>query len=169
MPKKTAAQLQREINKALIQSPEPSGSGATFRRAGTKVSIEPSPSGRRKGLIHKTRKYGVLMEDARIGPGGGWDVYDVQLPDGSETSAYGFDLRLAPSAIFREAVGKRSKSHARKAKSMDDYEAEGYKAHSWYLADCPYTQPKIRDAWQRGAWKWQQEQRSQRPAKAGRG
>ena len=60
-------------------------------------------------------------------------------------------------------------THARKAKSMDDYEAEGYKAHTWYLAGCPYTQPKIRDAWQRGAWTWQQEQRSQRPARAGRG
>ena len=55
--------------------------------------------------------------------------------------------------------------HARKAKSMADYEAEGYKAHTWYVADSPYSQPKIRDAWQRGAWKWQQEQRAQRPAK----
>jgi hypothetical protein len=56
--------------------------------------------------------------------------------------------------------------HARKAKTMDDYEAEGYKARTWYVADCPYSQPKIRDAWQRGAWKWQQEQRALRPSKA---
>jgi len=60
----------------------------------------------------------------------------------------------------------KATAHARKAKSMDDYEAEGYKARTWYLADCPYSQPKIRDAWQRGAWKWQQEQRSLRPAKS---
>ena len=49
------------------------------------------------------------------------------------------------------------------AKTTNDYEAEGYRVHTWYLADCPYTQPKIRDAWQRGAWKWQQEQRALRP------
>ena len=60
----------------------------------------------------------------------------------------------------------KATAHARKAKSMGDYEAEGYKAHTWYLADCPYTQSKIRDAWQRGAWKWQQEQRAQRPSKS---
>ena len=59
-----------------------------------------------------------------------------------------------------------SSAHARKAKSMADYEAEGYRAQTWYLADSPYSQPKIRDAWQRGAWKWQQEQRGLRPAKA---
>jgi hypothetical protein len=52
-------------------------------------------------------------------------------------------------------------SHATK-KSMADYEAEGYNAHTWYLASSPYTQPKIRDAWQRGAWKWQQEQRAKK-------
>ena len=58
-------------------------------------------------------------------------------------------------------------SHATKKKSMADYEAEGYKAHTWYVADAPYSQPKIRDAWQRGAWKWQQEQRALRPSKTG--
>ena len=72
----------------------------------------------------------------------------------------GFD-RLLPKKYQPKSV-----AHARKAKSMEDYEAEGYKAHTWYLADSPYTQPKIRDAWQRGAWKWQQEQRSLRPVKA---
>jgi hypothetical protein len=117
--KKTPAQLQRDIDEVLARSgnDDDGGSGVQFGSAGTKVSIEPTPSARRrggKGLIHKTRKYGVLMEDARIGPGGGWDVYDVRLPDGSETSAYGFDLRLAPSAIFREAVKKRKRSHATK-------------------------------------------------------
>src|SRR5207253_11341176 len=52
---------------------------------------------------------------------------------------------------------KPTTAHATKT-SMDDYETEGYNAHTWYLASSPYTQPKIRDAWQRGAWKWQQEQ-----------
>ena len=56
--------------------------------------------------------------------------------------------------------------HARKKKSMEDYEAEGYAAHTWYLASSPYHQPKIRDAWQRGAWKWQQEQRAKKNAPA---
>jgi hypothetical protein len=59
-----------------------------------------------------------------------------------------------------------TRHHARKLKSMADYEAEGYNAHTWYVADSPYSQPKIRDAWQRGAWKWQQEQRALRPAKS---
>lgn len=117
MPKKSAAQLQREIDEALTQSPARGGSRTTFRRAGTKVSIEPSPSGRRAGLIHKGRKYGVLMEDARIGPAAGWDVYDVRLPDGSETSAYGFDLRLAPSTIARDAAKGGKRSHATKIAS----------------------------------------------------
>ncbi len=47
-------------------------------------------------------------------------------------------------------------------KRKPNYEAEGYAAHTWYLASCPYRQPKIRDAWQRGAWKWQQEQRAKK-------
>lgn len=54
----------------------------------------------------------------------------------------------------------------RPRKSVADYEAEGYAAHTWYLASCPYSQPKIRDAWQRGAWKWQEEQRGRRAKKA---
>jgi hypothetical protein len=61
---------------------------------------------------------------------------------------------------------KTSPAHARKQKSMADYEAEGYAAHTWYLASSPYHQPKIRDAWQRGAWKWQQEQRAKKNAPA---
>lgn len=47
-------------------------------------------------------------------------------------------------------------------KTQEDYELEGYRAQTWYLASCPYVRPDIRDAWQRGAWKWQQEQRKQR-------
>ena len=71
-----------------------------------------------------------------------------------------------PEKAAASHARKKSSAHARKAKSMADYEAEGYRAQTWYLADSPYSQPKIRDAWQRGAWKWQQEQRTLRPAKA---
>jgi hypothetical protein len=56
----------------------------------------------------------------------------------------------------------KGSAHATKRKTMADYDAEGYAAKTWYIADCPYTQPKIRDAWQAGAWRWQQEQRGQR-------
>jgi hypothetical protein len=45
------------------------------------------------------------------------------------------------------------------AKTRADYEAEGYAAHTWRLSDCPYTKPTVRDAWQAGAWRWQEEQR----------
>ena len=68
---------------------------------------------------------------------------------------------LLPKKYQKQAKAPAS-HHARKAKSMDDYEAEGYAAHTWYLASSPYRQPKIRDAWQRGAWKWQQEQRAKK-------
>lgn len=158
MPKKTAAQLQREIDAALAQPSEPSGSGASFRRAGTKVSIEPSPSGRGKGLMHKTRKYGVLMEDARVGPGAGWDVYDVRLPDGTETSAYGFDLRLAPSAIFREAIDKR-KREAVKTKRSSSSGAGSKRLHATMKSDAEEDINVLSiDAWSdgEGGWTWNQ-------------
>ena len=73
--------------------------------------------------------------------------------------------RLLPKKYQKQAKAPAS-HHARKVKSMGDYEAEGYAAHTWYLADSPYQQPKIRDAWQRGAWKWQQEQRAKKNASA---
>lgn len=147
MPKKPAAQLQREIEEVLAKPSE--RPGVTFRRAGTKVSIEPSPSGRRVGLIHKTRKYGVLMEDARIGPSAGWDVYDVRLPDGSETSAYGFDLRLAPSTIARDAAKGGKRSHATKKTPSSssrttryqriNYDVVGNKRDGFEVNDARYT------------------------------
>lgn len=34
----------------------------------------------------------TLLEDARIGADGGWDVYDVRLDNGTETFAHGFEL-----------------------------------------------------------------------------
>lgn len=40
-----------------------------------------------------------------------------------------------------------------------DYEQQGYEAATWWLVSCPYSRPHIRDAWQRGAWKWQEERR----------
>lgn len=51
------------------------------------------------------------------------------------------------------------------AKTRADYEAEGYAAHTWRLSDCPYTKPSVRDAWQAGAWRWQEEQRGRSPTK----
>lgn len=65
-----------------------------------------------------------------------------------------------------QKLEKTSSSHATKKKTLADYEAEGYAAHTWYLASSPYRQAKIRDAWQRGAWKWQQEQRAKKGASA---
>jgi hypothetical protein len=85
-----------------------SSSTTSFKRAGARVCIQPTPAFRRQakqGIIHKTRKCGVLMEDGRIGPGAGWDVYDIRLANGRETSAYGFDIR---------PLGRHNKSDARK-------------------------------------------------------
>jgi hypothetical protein len=109
------------------------------------VSIEPSPSGRSKGLIHKTRKYGVLMEDARIGPAAGWDVYDVRLPDGSETSAYGFDMRVASSTLLRDASktsksGKRS--HATKTSHL------GKRSKMSHATMKPEESPRLLARWE---------------------
>jgi hypothetical protein len=42
------------------------------------------------------------------------------------------------------------------------YEAAGYAARTWWLASCPYADGWQRDAWQVGAWRWQQEQRGKR-------
>ena len=72
---------------------------AAFRSAGTAVCIRATPLYRRRektGIVHAKPACGVLMEDARIGPQAGWDVYDVRLLNGKETSAYGFDLNLSP-------------------------------------------------------------------------
>jgi hypothetical protein len=79
--------------------------GATYRRKGTHVCIKPTPEYRRKkgqGIIHLSKKCGVLMEDARIGPEAGWDVYDVRLDDGEETAAYGFDMTPRTRADMRK-------------------------------------------------------------------
>lgn len=73
------------------------GLGDSFEVAGTRVVIRATPPYRRgkPGIVHLAEKHGTLIEDARIGPTAGWDVYDVRLDDGTETSAYGFDLALA--------------------------------------------------------------------------
>jgi len=51
-------------------------------------------------------------------------------------------------------------------KAAADYEAEGYQAKTWHLATCPYTKAHIREAWQKGAWRWQEEQRRLRQREA---
>lgn len=45
-----------------------------------------------------------------------------------------------------------------------DYEQQGYEARTWWLSSCPYLRHNIRGAWQRGAWRWQEEQREMRRA-----
>lgn len=69
-------------------------------KSGTTVCILPTPPYRARkghGLIHKTRRCGVMMEEGRVGPEAGWDVYDVRLSTGKEVSAYGFDIRIRRS------------------------------------------------------------------------
>jgi len=60
-------------------------------KAGTKVfrSAHASPKG--KGMSYQAGPV-VLLEDARIGPGAGWDVVDVRQSNGEESAAYSFDL-----------------------------------------------------------------------------
>lgn len=73
-------------------------------KAGTRVSINYA-----KGMRSRTPfdigsgrqeadhgQSGAILEDGRIGPDAGWDVYDVRLDDGRETFAYGFNLQPAP-------------------------------------------------------------------------
>jgi len=82
-------------------------------RAGTLVSIRPTPKHRRErgtGLIHLEPKEGVLLEDARIGPEAGWDVYDVQLANGKTTSAYGFDMTPLAKKAARQSHATKSSS-----------------------------------------------------------
>lgn len=61
-------------------------------KIGTKVCIKRSA----RSNFRNRRKYptgcGVLMESAKIGPSGGWDVYDVRLNTGRTTSAHGFEI-----------------------------------------------------------------------------
>ena len=72
-------------------------------KTGTRVSINYSKGPRRTPFdIGSGRQAadhgqsGTILEDGRIGPDAGWDVYDVRLDDGRETFAYGFNLRPAP-------------------------------------------------------------------------
>lgn len=44
-----------------------------------------------KGMSYG-ESFGTLMERAQIGEGAGWDVVDLRLDSGEESSAYAFDL-----------------------------------------------------------------------------
>lgn len=63
-----------------------------YLRAGAKVCRGSRKMPKGKGMSYRPA-CGVLLEDARVGPDAGWDVYDIRLPSGKETSAYGFDLK----------------------------------------------------------------------------
>ena len=64
-----------------------------YVKAGTKVCVVGRSRPKGTGLSYPRGFCGRLVEPARVGPGAGWDVYDIQTPRG-ERSAYGFDIRL---------------------------------------------------------------------------
>lgn len=104
----SARQLDRDIHDALLAGRVSSA----FAPAGTLVQIIPTPpdrtmiiNKRNKDLFHGTKKRGVLIEDARIGPGAPGEPYDVLLDDGKAARAYGFDLMPVPD------TGRRTTSH----------------------------------------------------------
>ena len=67
---------------------------ARFAKPGTKVCVAPRTRPKGTGLSYPRGFCGRLLEDARIGPDAGWDVYDIETSRG-ERSAYGFDIRPA--------------------------------------------------------------------------
>ena len=71
-----------------------------FVKAGTKVHRLPHKSKPGKGMSYGEAT-GTLLEDARIGPQAGWDVYDIHVPGQEDESAYGFDLRRLPKRSKR--------------------------------------------------------------------
>lgn len=46
----------------------------------------------RKQFVGRT---GTILDEGRIGPEAGWDVYDIKLDDGTETFAHGFELDVS--------------------------------------------------------------------------
>jgi hypothetical protein len=64
---------------------------ARYVKAGTRVCRRARKTPKGKGMSYG-KACGVLLEPARIGSGAGWDVYDIKLDSGRESSAYGFDL-----------------------------------------------------------------------------
>ena len=67
---------------------DPEGTGHV--EEGTRVRIARAASDGRFG--EHVGAFGTMREEGRIGPGAGWDVYDVLLDDGTETSACGFQI-----------------------------------------------------------------------------
>jgi len=62
-----------------------------YVKAGTRVCRKGREMPAGKGMSYHTA-CGVLLEPANIGTGAGWDVVDLRLDDGTESSAYAFDL-----------------------------------------------------------------------------
>lgn len=72
---------------------------SAYAPAGTLVDIIPTPpdraimlNARTKALWRGGKERGLLLEDARIGPGAPGEVCEIQLDNGKTTKAYGFDL-----------------------------------------------------------------------------
>jgi len=84
-----------------------------FVKAGARVFRRARTNPKGRGMSYPAGRV-VLLEDARIGPDAGWDVVDVRLDDGEESSAYSFDLnRTAPeTAALTQA--RRAAEHASK-------------------------------------------------------
>jgi hypothetical protein len=104
----TSAKLDRNIHADLLAGRIRSA----YAPAGTLVEIQPAPANRAiiinsrtRDLWHGSKKRGVLIEDARIGPSARGDVYEVMLDDGKTAKAYGFDLMPIPDA------GRKTTSH----------------------------------------------------------
>lgn len=80
--------------------------GAATRHvpAGARVHRLPHRSAPGQGLTYGPAA-GVMMEEGRVGPQAGWDVYDIRLDNGAEESAYGFDLRIGSKRTSRRNTG----------------------------------------------------------------
>lgn len=62
-----------------------------FVKEGTRVFRSARHIPRGRGMSYG-EAFGTLLEEGRIGPQAGWDVYDIQTDAGEVESAYGFDL-----------------------------------------------------------------------------
>lgn len=84
---------------------------STFVKAGTRVRIGTIGS-RSNGAAERKAagdegQTGKIMEEGRIGPDAGWDVYDVMLDSGRETFAHGFELTKAKSGKTSRFASER--------------------------------------------------------------
>lgn len=67
---------------------------ARYLKAGARVCRRARKTPKGKGMSYG-RACGTLLEEARVGPDAGWDVVDLKLKSGRESSAYSFDLMPA--------------------------------------------------------------------------